>query len=135
MQKALPGVTRVGVLASPLDPRAHSASRWPSAAPGRPLLVHQAQIAALGAKARLPVVSAWREFPSSGGLLSYGTNVSAKFRRAPSCVDRILKGASPGDLPIEQATVFELVVNLKTARALGVTVPAELLAGADRLIE
>jgi ABC-type uncharacterized transport system substrate-binding protein len=103
---------------------------------GSPLLLtHQARIVELAAKARLPVISAWREFPNAGGLISYGTNVSAMFRRAAMFVDRILKGAKPADLPVEQATTFELVVNLKTAKALGLTIPQPLLLRADHVIE
>ena len=95
----------------------------------------QGQIAALGKSKRIPVVSAWRELPEAGGLMSYGTSVSAMFRRAAGYVERILKGASPGDLPVEQATQFELVINLKTAKALGLTIPPSLLQRADHVIE
>jgi putative tryptophan/tyrosine transport system substrate-binding protein len=103
---------------------------------GSPLLLtHQARIVELAAKVRLPVISAWREFPNAGGLISYGTNVSAMFRRAAMFVDRILKGARPADLPVEQATTFELVVNLKTAKALGLTIPPSVLGRADQVIE
>jgi len=103
---------------------------------GSPVLFPlQGQIADLATKARLPVISAWREFPEAGGLMSYGTNVSAMFRRAAFYVDRILKGANPADLPVEQATTFELVVNLKTAKALGLTIPQLLLLRADQVIE
>lgn len=103
---------------------------------GAPLLrSYQRQIVALGTKARLPVISAWRELPDSGGLMSYGTDVPAMFRRAATYVDRILKGAKPGDLPVEQATKFELIINLKTARALGLTISPSLLARADQVIE
>jgi putative ABC transport system substrate-binding protein len=103
---------------------------------GSPFLFpHQGRIAELATKARLPVVSAWREFPDAGGLISYGTSVSAMFCRAASYVDRILKGANLADLPVEQATTFELLVNLKTAKALGLTIPSQLLARADLLIE
>jgi putative ABC transport system substrate-binding protein len=96
---------------------------------------HSAQTALLVTKTRLPVVSAWREFPDAGGLLSYGTSVPAMFHRAAVFVDKILKGAKPADLPIEQATKFELVINLKTAKALGLTIPQSLLARADQVIE
>jgi putative tryptophan/tyrosine transport system substrate-binding protein len=103
---------------------------------GSPLLLtHQARIVNLAAKARLPVISAWKEFPNAGGLISYGTNVSAMFRRAAMYVDHILKGAKPADLPVEQATTFELVVNLKTAKALGLTIPQTLLLRADQVID
>jgi putative ABC transport system substrate-binding protein len=95
----------------------------------------QGQMAALATKARLPVISAWREFPQAGGLMSYGTNVPAMFRRAASYVDRILKGATPAELPVEQATTFEWVVNLETAKALRLTIPPSVLARADQVIE
>ncbi len=96
---------------------------------------YQRQIVVLGAKARLPVISAWRQLPDVGGLMSYGTNVPAMFRRAATYVDRILKGSKPADLPVEQATTFELVINLKTAKALGLTIPPSVLARADQVIE
>jgi putative tryptophan/tyrosine transport system substrate-binding protein len=103
---------------------------------GSPLLLtHQARIVTLAARARLPVVSAWKEFPNAGGLISYGTNVSAMFHRAAMYVDRILKGAKAADLPVEQAATFELVVNLKTAKALGLAIPQALLLRADQIIE
>jgi ABC-type uncharacterized transport system substrate-binding protein len=103
---------------------------------GSPLLLaHQRRIVELAAKARLPVISAWQEFPKAGGLISYGTNVSAMFRRAAMYIDRILKGAKPADLPVEQATTFELVVNLKTAKALGLTMPQSVLVRADQVIQ
>jgi putative ABC transport system substrate-binding protein len=103
---------------------------------GSPLLLaHQRRIVELAAKARLPVISACQEFPKAGGLISYGTNVSAMFRRAAMYIDRILKGAKPADLPVEQATTFELVVNLKTAKALGLTIPQSILIRADELIQ
>ena len=76
-----------------------------------------------------------REFVDAGGLVSYGSNVAALFRRAASYVDRILKGAKPGDLAVEQAAKFELVVNLRTARELGLTVPAAVLLRADDVVQ
>jgi putative ABC transport system substrate-binding protein len=93
------------------------------------------RIADFAAQNSLPSMFHLREFADAGGLLSYGVDRSDLFRRAASYVDKILKGAKPADLPIEQPTKFELVVNLKTAEALGLTVPATLLATADEVIE
>jgi putative ABC transport system substrate-binding protein len=96
---------------------------------------HSAQLAQLAAKHRLPSVHSLRENVEAGGLFSYGPDLRAQARRAAPYVDKILKGARPGDLPIEQPTVFELVINLKTAKALGVTIPQGVLLRADQLIE
>jgi putative tryptophan/tyrosine transport system substrate-binding protein len=89
----------------------------------------------LAAKHRLPTIYENRAFPEAGGLISYGPDMHEVFRRAATYVDRILKGAKPGDLPVEQPTKFELVINLKTAKALGLTIPPSLLQRADQVIE
>jgi putative ABC transport system substrate-binding protein len=89
----------------------------------------------LAAKNRLPAVYPWREFVDAGGLMSYGLNVADLFGRAAIYVDKILKGAKPADLPVEQPTKFELVINLKTAKALGLTIAQSILLRADQIIE
>jgi putative ABC transport system substrate-binding protein len=89
----------------------------------------------LAAAARLPTMHTVREYVEAGGLVSYGVNWLNRFRHAGDCVDKILRGAKPGDIPVEQPTKFDLVLNLTTARALGLTVPETLLARADEVIE
>jgi putative tryptophan/tyrosine transport system substrate-binding protein len=91
-------------------------------------------IAALAAKHRLPSIGAL-ELPASGGLMGYGVRFSEMFRRAAALADKILKGAKPGDIPVEQATKFRLVLNLKAAKELGVEISAAMLARADEVIE
>jgi putative ABC transport system substrate-binding protein len=100
-----------------------------------PLFVNQrAQIVRLAAKSRLPAIFSLRDFVKDGGLISYGLNVPDQFRRAATYVDKILKGANPADLPIEQPTKLELVINLKTAKVLGLTIPQSILLRADEVI-
>jgi putative tryptophan/tyrosine transport system substrate-binding protein len=96
--------------------------------------VHQTRIADLAASRQLPTIAMFREFAQAGVLLSYGPNIQEVFRRAAIYVDKILKGTRPGDLPIERATTFELVINLKTAEALGLTIPPTLLFQATEVI-
>jgi putative ABC transport system substrate-binding protein len=86
-------------------------------------------------KGRLPAAAPWRQFAEAGGLMSYGANVPEMFRLAARQVDRILKGARPGDVPVEQASKFEMVVNVRTAKALGLNLPQPFLLRADELIQ
>ena len=93
------------------------------------------RLAELASRARLPAAAPWREFAEAGGLMSYGANIPELFRRAAGQVDKILKGARPGDLPVEQASKFEMVVNLSTVKALGLKLPQSFLLRADELIQ
>jgi putative ABC transport system substrate-binding protein len=96
---------------------------------------HRPEVVRLAAQHRLPAIFNFRDFITAGGLMSYGVNVFEVHRRAATFVDKILRGANPADLPIEQPTKFELVINLKTAKALGLMIPPSLLARADQVIE
>jgi len=95
----------------------------------------RAEIPALAAKNRLPAIYGFREVVDAGGLMSYGVSLPDLFRRAATYVDRIFKGAKPGDLPVEQPTKFELIINLKAAKTIGLTIPRSFLLRADQVIE
>jgi putative ABC transport system substrate-binding protein len=97
--------------------------------------VNREMIVKLAAQHRLPAVYPFRYYVASGGLMSYGVDTVEVFRRSASYIDRILKGEEPANLPVQQPTKFELVVSLKTAKALGLTIPPSLLARADEMIE
>ncbi|HWH80454.1 MAG TPA: ABC transporter substrate binding protein, partial [Candidatus Binatus sp.] len=100
-----------------------------------PIMRTQAkQIAELALKNNLPAISTVSEFPNASGLMSYGANLAELYRRAATYVDKILKGRKPADLPVEQPTKFEFIVNLKAAKQIGLTIPPNVLARADRVI-
>jgi ABC-type uncharacterized transport system substrate-binding protein len=96
---------------------------------------HRARIVELATKSRLPAIYGFREFADAGGLMAYGPNVAGACRRAAVYVDKVLKGAKPGDLPVEQVTQFEFLINLKTVKALGLTIPQSVLVRADEIIQ
>jgi putative ABC transport system substrate-binding protein len=98
-------------------------------------IVHRTQLATAALKSRLPTIFSNKAYLNGGGLMSYGPDIVAASHRAAYYVDRVLKGAKPGDLPIEQPTAFELVVNMKTAKALGLAIPQSILLRADELIQ
>ncbi len=97
--------------------------------------LHRQTVVALAGKYRLPAIYTFREHVEAGGLMAYGPRIPDRFRQAAAFVDKILKGAKPADLPVEQPTRLELVVNLKTAKALGLRIPPLLLLRADQVIE
>jgi len=96
---------------------------------------YRKEIVTLVAKSRLPAIYHSRGFVEDGGLMSYGANLADSFKRAAFYVDKILKGAKPADLPVEQPTKFELMINLKTAKQIGLTIPPNVLAQADKIIK
>ena len=98
-------------------------------------LAHRKEIAEFSSKCRLPSISGWSQFAEAGGLMTYGPNLADSFRRVAVYVDKILKGTKPADLPVEQPTKFELVINLKTAKQIGVTIPPDVLARADKVVQ
>jgi putative ABC transport system substrate-binding protein len=102
---------------------------------GHGVFSHRTQVVDLAAKSRLPAIYPWPEFAQDGGLMSYGTSFLDLFRRAATYVDKILKGAKPADLPVEQPTKFELIINLKAAKQIGLTIPPNVLARADKVIK
>jgi putative ABC transport system substrate-binding protein len=102
---------------------------------GTIIIAQRARIADLAIKSRLPSIYERREFVEAGGLMSYGISITDLDRRAAIYVDKILKGAKPGDLPVEQPTKFELVINLKTAKQIGLTIPQRVLTRADKVIK
>ena len=172
LKEAVPGISRVGVLANPATPatarglkqvegaalalrvklhvleareRQEIDAAFAAMARGRvealllltdPMFFAQrGRIVELAAKHRLPGIFFLREFADAGGLLSYSPNLTERYRRLATYVDKILKGAKPGDLPIEQPTKFEFVINVKTAKALGLTIPQSVLGRADEIIQ
>ena len=139
-----PAAEALGVKLQPVEARSpndldHAFATIKAARPNglidRLLLAYRASIVQFVTKNRLPGMFPFREFAQEGGLMAYGPDYTDMFRRAATFVDKILKGAKPADLPIEQPTKFELVINLKTAKALGLTVPQTVLLQTDHLIE
>jgi putative ABC transport system substrate-binding protein len=102
---------------------------------GGPTAAYYAHVAAMAVRNQLPTVATLKEFTAAGGLLSYGPDLAGTWRRAASYIDRILKGTPPGDLPIELPTRYDLAINLKTAKALGLALPPSLLMRADEVIQ
>jgi putative ABC transport system substrate-binding protein len=98
-------------------------------------LLHKARIVSLAARQRLATMYSTTEFMHSGGLVAYSPSMPDSFRRAATYVDKILKGARPGELPVEQPTKFDMIINIKTAKALGLSIPLSMLARADEVIQ
>jgi putative ABC transport system substrate-binding protein len=120
-----------GAFSALIKQRANGLITFPDAL----MLAHRKEIAEFAAKRRLASLGGWSEFADAGGLMTYGPNLTNSFRRVAFYVDKILKGAKPADLPVEQPTKFELVINLKTAKQIGLTIPPNMLARADRVIK
>jgi putative ABC transport system substrate-binding protein len=144
LTEIVPGLDRVAVLSNPLNPSmAVSAFAAITSAHAGALIVlpdpvlygQHPRVLTFTAAAHLPSLFPEKEVAEVGGLIAYGPSIPASFRRAASYVDKILRGAKPADLPIEQPTIFELAVNLQTARAIGVTIPTSILLRADEVIE
>jgi putative ABC transport system substrate-binding protein len=102
---------------------------------GRQMQAIEKQIVGFALKSRLPSMYSWREAVDIGGLMYYGADIAASYRRVATYVDKILKGAKPADLPVEQPTKFELAINLKTTKQIGLTIPQRVLGRADRVVQ
>jgi putative ABC transport system substrate-binding protein len=162
LKEAMPGLKRIAIIARPEHPGEQGELRASQTAakaigvaldyealvaipqlrceamvafPDATMMRYSERIAAMAIKNRIPAVSGWAEFTERGNLMSYGPNLPASFRRMAYFVDRILEGARPADLPVELPTKFELMVNMKTARALGIVIPQSILLRAERVIE
>ena len=135
MQITAVSVRDAAEIERPLDSLADATNTGVIVVPDASVTVNRERIIARAARYRLPAIYPYRFFVSSGGLMSYGPDLIDLYGRAASYVDRILKGANPSDLPIQEPTKFEFAINLKTAKALGMTVPPILLARADEVIE
>jgi putative ABC transport system substrate-binding protein len=131
LKESIPGVSRAVILWQP----SHVDNEFKGMAPGNFAILNRKRIIELAAKNRLPVISAWRIFADDGAILTYGPEISEISRRIAIYVDKILKGAKPADLPVEQPTKFEMVINLKAAKQMGLTIPPNVLARADRVIK
>jgi putative tryptophan/tyrosine transport system substrate-binding protein len=103
--------------------------------PGQFLFSHQRRVVDFASRNRLPSIYTWEDPVSAGGLIAYGVNIPQVYRRDAYYVDKILRGTKPGDLPVEKPTKFDLVINLKAAKALGLTIPQSLLVRADEIIQ
>jgi len=129
------GVRDVGEIERTVTAFARSSNAGLIVTPSTSALIHRDLITMLAARHRLPAVYSWRYFVTVGGLISYAANSIDMYRRAAGYVDRILKGEKPADLPVQAPTKYELVINLKTAKSLGIEMPASVLARADEVIE